>query len=307
MKVSRLLEILTILLQREKITAPELAERLEVSARTIRRDIDALCLAGIPVITRQGAGGGISVAEGYRLDERLLSPQELKSILAGLQGLDSVNAAGDAKSLLDRLGAGTGGAVFPGKDIIIDLASYYKESLSIKIALLKKAIADRQIVAFDYYYEKGRQRRRVEPYSIVFKWTSWYLFAWCLRRSDFRTFKLNRLWDLGTEAAFYSPRPVPAGRLDYDELLPGLDTMVAVFDASVEYMLVEIYGPESYRRLPDGRLYFERGYTHMESMVHWILSFGSAAEVLDPAEMREAVAEEARKMARRYESPPSIP
>ncbi len=305
MKVSRLLEILTILLQREKITAPELAKRLEVSARTIRRDIDALCLAGIPVITRQGVGGGISVAEGYRLDERLLSPQELKSVLAGLQGLDSVNAAGDAKSLLDRLGAGE--TLFPAKDIVIDLASYYKESLSIKIALLKKAIADRQVVAFDYYYEKGRQRRRVEPYSIVFRWTSWYLFAWCLRRSDFRTFKLNRLWDLGTEGTFYAPRPVPAERMDYDGLLPDLDRMVAVFDASVEYMLVESYGPGSYRPLSDGRLLFERGYTHLASMVHWILSFGGMAEVLAPAAMREAVAEEARKMSRRYESPPSFP
>ena len=73
MKIDRLIAILSILLQEEKVTAPQLAEKFEVSRRTINRDIEDLCKAGIPVITSQGAGGGISIMDGYKLDRTVLS------------------------------------------------------------------------------------------------------------------------------------------------------------------------------------------------------------------------------------------
>ena len=83
MKIDRLIGILSILLQRSSVTAPELAERFEVSRRTINRDVEALCQAGIPIVTRQGAGGGISIMEGYRMDRTLLSVADMQAILAG--------------------------------------------------------------------------------------------------------------------------------------------------------------------------------------------------------------------------------
>ena len=75
--------ILSILLQREQVTAPELAEQFEVSRRTIQRDIEALCRAGIPITTAQGTGGGISIMEGYRVDRTVLTAPEMQAILAG--------------------------------------------------------------------------------------------------------------------------------------------------------------------------------------------------------------------------------
>lgn len=83
MKIDRLIGILSILLQRSSVTAPELAEQFEVSRRTINRDVEALCQAGIPIVTRQGAGGGISIMEGYRMDRTLLSVADMQAILAG--------------------------------------------------------------------------------------------------------------------------------------------------------------------------------------------------------------------------------
>jgi len=73
MKIDRLLSIITILLQQNKVTAPELARKLEVSRRTIHRDIDDICRAGIPIITYQGGDGGISIADGFKLDKSVLS------------------------------------------------------------------------------------------------------------------------------------------------------------------------------------------------------------------------------------------
>ena len=91
MKIDRLIGILSILLQREKVTAPYLADKFEVSRRTISRDIEDICMAGIPIVTARGAGGGISIMEGFRMDKTLLTSREMQSILAGLRSLDSVS------------------------------------------------------------------------------------------------------------------------------------------------------------------------------------------------------------------------
>ncbi len=80
MKIDRLIGILSILLQEETITAPVLAEQFEVSRRTISRDIDTLCQAGIPIVTRQGINGGISIMDGYTIDRTLLTGSEMKDI-----------------------------------------------------------------------------------------------------------------------------------------------------------------------------------------------------------------------------------
>ena len=93
MKIDRLIGILSVLLQKEKITAPELAEKFEVSRRTINRDIENLCKAGIPISTSQGTGGGIRIMEGYRMDRTLLTSKDMQMILAGVRSLDSVSGS----------------------------------------------------------------------------------------------------------------------------------------------------------------------------------------------------------------------
>ena len=93
MKIDRLIGILSVLLQKDKTTAPELAERFEVSKRTINRDIEALNNAGIPISTTQGNGGGISIMEGYRIDRTILTSKDMQMILAGLRSLDSVSGS----------------------------------------------------------------------------------------------------------------------------------------------------------------------------------------------------------------------
>ena len=106
MKIDRLIGILSILLQEEKVTAPELAEKFEVSRRTINRDIEDLCKAGIPVVTSQGTGGGISIMDGYKLDRTILSSKDMQMIPAGLRSLDSVSGSRYYGQLMEKLKAG---------------------------------------------------------------------------------------------------------------------------------------------------------------------------------------------------------
>ena len=107
MKIDRLIGILSILLQEDKTTAPELAERFEVSRRTINRDIEDLCKAGIPIRTVQGTGGGISIMEGYRMDRTILTSRDMQMILAGLRSLDSVSGSSYYGQLMEKIRAGS--------------------------------------------------------------------------------------------------------------------------------------------------------------------------------------------------------
>ena len=169
MKIDRLMGIVTLLLQQDKITAPELARRFEVSRRTINRDIEDICRAGIPLVTTQGYGGGVSIAEGFKLDKSLLTGDEIQAILSGVKGLDSVSDTSHFPALVEKLADGN------SDDILIDLASHYQGSLTEKIAAIRAAIRDRLPISFDYYYEKGQCRRILEPYKLVFRWSAWYV------------------------------------------------------------------------------------------------------------------------------------
>ena len=216
MKMERLIGILSILLQREKVTAPELSEQFEVSRRTIQRDIESLCRAGIPIATAQGAGGGISIMEGYRVDRTVLTAPEMQAILAGLRSLDSVSGTRRYAQLMEKLSAGTGGLMPGGAHMLIDLSSWYKTSLPPKIELIQGAIEQHHTIRFTYFSPKEESVRTVEPCYLVFHWSTWYVWGWCRMREAFRLFKLNRMTEL-TAGEPFEPRSAPMPDLDRSE------------------------------------------------------------------------------------------
>ncbi len=130
MKLDRLLGILTVLLRSDSVTAPQLAEKFEVTRRTIGRDIDALCRAGIPVVTRQGSGGGISIAEGYKLDKSVLTADELSDMITALKALGSVTGRSQIERTLDKLSIKNGAVVSLREPVVIDLASNFQSGLT---------------------------------------------------------------------------------------------------------------------------------------------------------------------------------
>ena len=150
MKFDRLLGIVTMLLQRVKVTAPELAQRFEVSRRTISRDIETLCQAGIPIVTTQGRNGGITIMEGYSLDRTLLTSKDMQAILAGLRSLDSVSGTNRYRQLMQKLSP-EHSSVLAQQHILINLSSWYRASLEPKIELLQGAMDANFLVEFTYY------------------------------------------------------------------------------------------------------------------------------------------------------------
>jgi len=299
MKLDRLLGILNILLQNDRITAPYLAEKFEVHRRTINRDIDALCQAGIPIVTYQGTGGGISIAEGFKLDKSILTTDELSGIIAALKGLGSVSEHSRIERTLDKLGASSDAVVSLSEPVVIDLASYYKEYLTPKIETIKRAILDMHLIEFDYYYEKGESRRRIEPYTVIFQWTSWYVFGFCPERMDWRMFKLNRLWNLSTCVESFVMREIPPEKRDYNSHLIDNIKLAAIFDKSVRYQLIEAHGLDCYYETDEG-LHFEMDYTNRSYLISWLLGFGNKVKVIAPQDIVTEIKEIAKNILELY-------
>ncbi len=175
--------ILVLLLRQERLTIPQLAERFEVSPRTIRRDIESLCKAGVPVSTAQGYGGGVFIAPEYRLEPSLFTREELGLVLAGVQGMGSVFSPVQAQGVLEKLGGeGAQG------EISIDLSAFDPAGLSRQVEMLSAAIREGRLVSFHYFAPSGESLRKVEPHRLLYRLSAWYLLGFCRERQDFRAF-----------------------------------------------------------------------------------------------------------------------
>ena len=300
MKIDRLIGILSVLLQKEKTTAPELADRFEVSKRTINRDIEDLCRAGIPIRTAQGIGGGISIMDGYRMDRTILTSKDMQMILAGLRSLDSVSGSSYYGQLMEKIQAGSSEFITGRDSILIDLSSWYRDSLAPKIEIIQDAIGDRRLIKFRYYAPSGESERTAEPYYLVFRWSSWYLWAWCLKRKDFRLFKLNRMDGVQITEKNFECRDATMPDLSNEKTFPGGIKVKALFEADQKWRLVEEFGTSCFTENDDGRLLFTADYTDMENLITWILTFGDKAEVIEPEEVRERVRTAIEAMIKNY-------
>lgn len=300
MKTDRLIGILSVLLQEEKTTAPALAERFEVSRRTINRDIETLCKAGIPIQTTQGTGGGISIMDGYRMDRTILTSKDMQMILTGLRSLDSVSGSGYYSQLMEKIQAGSSDFISGKDSMLIDLSSWYRESLAPKIEIIQDAIGDRRLLTFRYYAPSGESERLVEPYYLVFRWSSWYLWCWCCYRKDFRLFKLNRMDNVRKTETAFECREMIMPDLSNERIFPGGISVKALFSPDMKWRLVEEFGSECFIENDDGRLLFSGDYTDMENLISWLLTFGDKAEVLEPKEAREKMIYLVQNMATIY-------
>ena len=300
MKIDRLIGILSVLLQEEKTTAPELAKRFEVSKRTINRDIEDLCRAGIPICTSQGTGGGISIMDGYRMDRTILTSKDMQMILAGLRSLDSVSGSRYYGQLMEKIQAGSSEFITGRDSILIDLSSWYKTSLAPKISTIQDAIENRHILDFYYYASSGESKRSIEPYYVIFKWTSWYVYGWCRKRKDYRLFKLNRMDKVRETDKDFSCRNAPVPELSSELVFPRNIILKALFDPEMKWRLVEEFGPDCYEVQEDGRLLLIRDYSDIENLTMWMLTFGDKVEVLEPPEVRYKLKTIAETMIKVY-------
>ena len=300
MKIDRVIGILSILLQREKVTTSELAEKFEVSRRTIIRDIEEINKAGIPIVTFQGQGGGISVMNGFRLDRTLLSNNDMKAILAGLRSLDSVSDTKRYRQLMSKLSAENPDTINMGNQIIIDLSSWDKAAVSDKIELIKNAIDSRLKIRFTYFSPTCETIREIEPYHLVFQWSSWYVWGYCTLRNDYRMFKLTRLTDLECTNELCELREVPEYTCDKLRHTKGEIEVTVKFDKSLKWRIIDEFGTELPKFDENGDILLTFTWSDVPSFYSYILSFGDKAEILSPEKYCREFHELVKRILKKY-------
>lgn len=300
MKIDRLIGILSILLQADRVTAPYLAEKFEVSRRTIIRDIDTLCRAGIPIVTTQGTGGGISIMSGYKIDRALLTSADMQAILVGLRSLDSVSGTNRYRQLMDKLAVESSSFLPSNNHIMIDLSSWHKSTLAPKIELIQSAIEAGCKISFRYYAPNGESLRTIEPYLLIFQWSSWYVWGYCGERQDYRLFKLNRLTELKCTDEKFDKRQYTMPNFSEWRDTGESVKVKARLASSEKWRLIEEFGVEYFEEQSDGSLIFEFEFWEESSALRCMLSFGSGAEILEPQELRAKMAKLTAEINKKY-------
>jgi predicted DNA-binding transcriptional regulator YafY len=304
MKAERLLAMLTILLNRKKISASSLARELEVSVRTIYRDAEALAEAGIPVFATSGRDGGFELVEGFKVDSQLLETGEIGRILAGLEGLAAVVPGQELSSTIEKFRLigkkteGTGVRV-PENHIFIELTPSRREKKLIEA--IEESINKRTAIRIRYADGAGNETLRVvEPEALVFIWSSWYAWGWCALRGDFRLFKVSRV--LGAETAALArtgPKADLAARpwAREWETKPSERILFAAGRVALP-RLGEFFDSSEISETNDGRVLVDSFFPLDEWVLSFVMSLPGAIEILKPESFREAVADRARNLAR---------
>lgn len=300
MKIDRLIGILSILLQKDKATMSELAEKFEVSTRTILRDIDALNMAGIPIVSERGKGGGFSVMKGYKIDRTLLSSGDMQAILAGLRSLDSVSGTRRYRQLMEKISADSPAAISADDHIIIDLSSWDKSAVSDKIELIKTAIEQNVKISFHYFSPNGESDRILEPYHLVFQWSNWYVWGYCAEREDYRMFKLTRMTELTLTDEKRGSREVPVYVCDKLRHTEGEVEITVKIDESAKWRIIDEYGADFLKYNENGEIIVTFTWSDIPAFYRYILSFDDKAEIIEPLEYRKEFAELLKKMQKKY-------
>ncbi len=311
MKLDRLVSILVLLLRKERVQARELAELFEVSVRTIHRDIEAINLAGIPIVTYQGVNGGIGIAEGYRLDKSVLTEDEMSTIVSTLKGISSTIQDKKYEILTEKLRN-----IIPTKQLenmdskvkqlIIDFLPWgSSKDLKESISIIKKAIENHYLIQFDYIdFSSNKTARTVEPYSLVLKGHNWYLYAWCQIRQDFRVFKLARIRGLTITDSYFEPRNLEPDSLSFDMEWKDMGSQISLqllFDEEMENVALDLFG-NSLEKMDDGKLLLKMEVPEGYWLYGFILSFGIGVEVISPPHIRKILADIARNIYEKYSS-----
>lgn len=296
MQINRLFEIVYILLEKKTVTAKELAERFEVSIRTIYRDIDILSAANIPIYTNQGKGGGICLLDDFVLNKSILSEEEQNQILFALQSMEKISCQNE-KKLLEKMST-----IFRKSKatwIEVDLSSWGNvKGEDKRFELIQEAVLNRKVLEFVYFNSKGEEKKRqAEPLQIYFKDKAWYLKAFARDREDYRLFKISRIEDVEILDETFD-RELP----ELIEEEPHFTTVELVLEISqkLAYRVYDEFERETITKQPNGDFLVKVEWPENDWIYSYILSFGEEAKVIFPDYVKHEVRKRLKRSLRNY-------
>ena len=314
-KSDRLLSVLLLLQARGRVTERELAERLEVSQRTIHRDLEALSASRVPVVALRGSQGGWELEKGWRTQVPGLDEAELRALLmAQPRAVGHPRLAAAAESALNKLMAALPGpmreqAAAMRERLHIDPTGWWEtgEDLSM-LSIAQEAVARQRQLAFDYVRGDGqRSARTVDPLGLVAKGTIWYLVA--RGASGLRTFRVSRMSGATVLAGGFE-RPAKFDLAAYwsstTTELEGrrrrFSVVLALAPAAAQMLgprcpMSPVELPRGAGPIPEGWLTLRAEFDDESFARFVVLGLGSRARAIEPEEFRRTIQEEAHAVA----------
>lgn len=310
MKIDRLLAMTILLLNRERISAKELAERFEVSTKTIYRDMETLNQSGIPIVAHQGTSGGFEIMEQYTIARQFLNLNEIKTMVSVVKGINSVVDDRMFGTLLEKVKALLHKADTIHADqshtrIIFDFNPWGQSPAARdKVNTLRQAIEETRKVRIQYMNMNGTESERViEPSALILKGYVWYLHSYCTLRKDWRVFRLSRILDLQMLMEHGVRREKPSlDRYEWDTEW-SKDTkqeVVLTFQREVRHRIVDSFDPESVTVLEDATIQVREEFAEDEWFYGMLLSYGDHVKVEQPACVAEELVRRAQRIIARY-------
>ena len=307
LRLERLLSIVFLLLNRERISSSELAKKFKVSTRTIFRDIRVINEAGIPIVSYSGIDGGFSIIEDYRIDKQVLTVKEMHSIVNALRGVNSSLQNNEIDKIIYKICD-----LMPRKmsneeqskemAVAIDLVPWrISEKYQANIKKINNAIENTLVIKFQYSkVDAPMEERQVEPMTIMFKGYTWYLFGYCRLRSDFRIFRISRMNELTTTGIYFIRK-----NGNYKDFTNWDDNVKKVqlklkFSKVVRAAVEDNFGEDTIIYDKGGNLIVTTSMPESNWLYGFILSYGSFVEVLSPESYREIIKSEVEKITKIY-------
>lgn len=303
MKTDRLYAITVYLLNHGKTSAAELSRKFEVSVRTIQRDIDAICQAGIPVIAQMGMAGGYYLPDSFKMDAQTATEEDYSMIHTALKGFSTAMNDPKIDATLEKVSALSGQS---DDSVILDF-SVLREIDQNLMRSLQMAIQDQKAVRFHYTNAENVSRvHTVEPIAIIYRWYAWYLLAYSTVKNDYRTYKLVRMANLELTDLHFTKDHANA-----DAILKGLDQKEPLQSTKIQIRCkpearakaIEYLNGEVTREYENGECDMTLHVIEREHLwLGTILSLGDGIIINEPEHIRRRILEAAKKIAALYDN-----
>lgn len=305
MKIDRLLSIVIILLNREKVSANELADKFEVSVRTIYRDIETINAAGIPIVSYSGNTGGFSIMKNYKVSHQLLNVEDMISIVSALKGISNIIDNSNVDMAIEKIKN-----IIPRdkkekfdkhlQRVVIDNSPWWNirsSGESEKYNIIYESMLNKSNLRFGYINTKGEENvRNVEPITLVFKGSNWYLFAYCLLKNDYRVFKLIRMNNLGMLSSNTSDNRMTYEEYNKKQFSKNNPIKVSLkFSKDIKHLIEESYEAECITLDETGDIIVDTVFYEKNTIYSMVLSYGEKVEVLEPKYIRDKIKEKLQK------------
>ena len=310
MKIDRLLSIIIYLLNHSLVSARELAQRFEVSHRTIQRDMETINASGIPIVSIQGPSGGYSIMDTWKMDRQLLSIDDFFFILTSLKEigktLPNQKLENSIEKIMSLSGAYQEKALSKRREklhVDFSMIGGFKNNREL-IALVQDAIENQQLLEFDYTNNKLISNTRIiEPMTLVFKWRGWYLFGFCHLREQYRIFRMSRISNPKIKNEHFKRRDKSYNEFENENMSDNQNKkidLILKFDPFFKTIVQDFFYQNIREILDTGHFIVEISLPNDNWVIGYLLSYGPYLEVLSPEHIREQLKDFSQKVNNIY-------